>query len=351
MFSFSTAQHLNGAPWLPDVPKSNHARTDRNKRRSLGVQWIPLLRLLTAAETLGVLYLGPPSEPFDPQERVCAGSIERGVGAIAKQFMVLNTLAAVKQGCLTSGNRPIARVQNPFNPDLRSMYQGLAILLHAKTYEAPSIIQILAINESYFFNYFSITIKLEDHGSMRDYLGSCRGVQEAQAKLFCAQVVGGLHYLHSEDILHNDVNLDNILITGAGAKLTNFGNAIFNFRMQERGQLHREGRLMGTRRWAAPEQFDLNGEEVPRLLSATSDIYSLGFVVAILASGSDIFIKYSDETLDKWKLHNLILEKLPTNFIKSTWSSKILQRTLQVSPSKRMGSVIEALSLLSDVRY
>lgn len=326
-----------------------------SERRSPGVQWIPLIRLLAIAENLNIPFVGTRSQPFEPRELVWRNAIGRGSEAIAKPFTIFNTSAVFKRFAVLvdpSDNVSKGMSQTYVHLDPRSTYQELVVLFHAALNNVPYIIRILAVDKNYSFNYFSTMIELADLGTMGDFLTAHPDTPQAQLRIFCAQVAAALDYLHSQEILHNDVKLGNILVTQNGAKLADFGHAIFNFRMQKRKKLHREDRLIGTLKWAAPEQFDLNGEEVPTFLSATSDIYSLGFVVAILASGSDFFIKYDDNSLNECKCNNLILSILPEDIMEdSTWSSKFLRRSLQLVPSKRMDSVSEALSLLSDVGY
>ena len=180
---------------------------------------------------------------------------------------------------------------------------------------------------------------------MREYLTTHR-IKQAQAQQFCSQITAALEYLHSEEILHNDVKAENVLITRDGAKLADFGHAIFNYKSQDAKRLRREGRLIGTWRWTAPELID---EEGPRTLSVTSDIYSLGFVIAFLAGG-DFFTKYglNDDLFEVWKVSDMVAKKVTENLTPaSAWSLPIVQISLQRPPADRFQSADEILSLMA----
>ncbi len=88
------------------------------------------------------------------------------------------------------------------------------------------------------------------------------------------QAADAVHFAHSQGVLHRDIKPANLLIDGEGRLwVTDFGLA----KALEHGELTEAGDLIGTLRYAAPEQ--LNGETDIR-----SDVYSLGITLYEMAT-------------------------------------------------------------------
>jgi serine/threonine protein kinase len=297
-----------------------------------GTQWLPLLALLSILESQGLMSLGSTRQPFDPRQLIWTSAIGRGGEAVVKRITTLKTPAAYK------------RFFPRLTVDPRGVYQELAVLTYTSFNENQNIIKLLAVGKNYSSNYFSVVTELAESGSLREYLVTHR-IKQSEAQQFCSQITSALGYLHSEEILHNDVKTENVLITRDGAKLADFGHAIFNYKSQNTDRLRRECRLIGTWRWAAPELIKEKGSKV---LSVTSDIYSLGFVIAYLAGG-DFFAKYGldDDLFENWKIDNKVAQKVTENLEPaSVWSLPILQIALQRYPADRFQSVDEIMSLI-----
>lgn len=316
--------------------------------RGAAVRWLPLIRLVVFLERQGFPFLGTPSQPFDQRELIWTSAVGKGAEAVAKRLATLNIRGVNKRFSRFLAAPDFATTvssQTHFAASPRGIYQELAVLANASINNQNNIIRLLAIDKNYSFNYFSIVIEYAELGSLRDYLSSNSNIQEHEAKLICSQITAALGYLHSEDILHNDVKMENVLITRTGAKLADFGHAIFNFKTQTKDSLQREQRI-GTERWAAPELCDSDDVEESPELSPKSDLYSLGFIIAFLALGFDCFIGIGDYTLIDLKRKDMILTKIP-----KTWASQILEKTLCLRPSERFDSANEIQELLSIVRY
>lgn len=99
----------------------------------------------------------------------------------------------------------------------------------------------------------------------------------AEGTRILLQVLDGLGYAHSEEIVHRDVKPANILLeakTGR-ALISDFGIA-----RELRGENLDEGRAMGTPLYMAPEQAA--GQEV----DGRADIYAVGVMLFEIAAGS-----------------------------------------------------------------
>jgi tetratricopeptide (TPR) repeat protein len=95
-----------------------------------------------------------------------------------------------------------------------------------------------------------------------------------------AGILDALSRLHADGIVHRDLKLENIIVTGDGtAKLTDFGIA----RLGTSETITVDGDTLGTARYMSPEQ--VQGKKV----DARSDLFSMGSVLYELLSGEPAF--------------------------------------------------------------
>jgi serine/threonine-protein kinase/endoribonuclease IRE1 len=98
-------------------------------------------------------------------------------------------------------------------------------------------------------------------------------------------IANGLHYIHSQNLVHRDVKPDNILIsmtTPVRMKLSDFG---FVKKTSPRGTFSQQSGLKGTLNWMAPEMLELlndvsrdtSSKEIPHG-TIQCDIFAAGCV-------------------------------------------------------------------------
>lgn len=69
-----------------------------------------------------------------------------------------------------------------------------------------------------------IVLELVENGSLKDIIEKFGAFPESLSARYCFQVLQGLKYLHSKNIVHHDIKCANILITRDGiCKLADFG--------------------------------------------------------------------------------------------------------------------------------
>jgi serine/threonine-protein kinase len=115
-------------------------------------------------------------------------------------------------------------------------------------------------------------------GSLRDLLDSGRRLTPSQALLVGLEAAHGLHYAHRRSLVHRDIKPGNLLFDMEGRlRIADFGLARA---LAEAAWTEPAGALLGTARYAAPEQ--VKGESV----DGRADIYALGITLIEAVTGS-----------------------------------------------------------------
>jgi eukaryotic-like serine/threonine-protein kinase len=110
-----------------------------------------------------------------------------------------------------------------------------------------------------------------------------------QALRYAVEIAGALDQAHRLGIIHRDVKPGNIMLTGSGAKLLDFGIAKSGFTVLtddndgKTATVTAEGMLVGTYQYMAPEQ--LQGREA----DARTDIFAFGAVLYEMITGRTAF--------------------------------------------------------------
>lgn len=114
-------------------------------------------------------------------------------------------------------------------------------------------------------------------GSIADLLNKFGGrLAESSVRVYGADVLRGLVYLHKENVLHLDLKPGNILVTLDGqAKLADFG---MSARLKDVVAAKRDDRPRGTTLYMAPEACRGKSEKA-------SDVWAFGIVMCQLLTG------------------------------------------------------------------
>lgn len=128
---------------------------------------------------------------------------------------------------------------------------------------------------SVIVSHVLIPFRYAENGSLGQTLKAFGRLNERLVASYVAKILEGLHYLHSQDVVHCDLKAANILTTKTGnVKLTDFGVSL-NLRAVGREFKN----VAGTPNWMAPEIIELKGASVK------SDIWSLACTVIELLTG------------------------------------------------------------------
>lgn len=212
-----------------------------------------------------------------------------GEGSFGSVFLALHAitgeLMAVKQVEIPSATKgtEFDQRKNSMVAALKHEIELLQGLHH------PNIVQYLGTSAD--DEHLNIFLEYVPGGSIATMLKQYNTFQEPLIKNFVRQILAGLSYLHSRDIIHRDVKGANILVDNkGGVKISDFGiskrveaSTVLGSRASNGGgHLHRPS-LQGSVYWMAPE--------VVRQTAHTkkADIWSLGCLVVEMFLGAHPF--------------------------------------------------------------
>ena len=169
--------------------------------------------------------------------------------------------------------------------------------------------------------------------------------------LIGGEIADAVDAAHQHDIVHRDLKPGNVLLTKAGTKVLDFGLAK-STEMREvdadastvLAGITREGRIVGTMPYMAPEQ--LKGSEA----DSRTDIWALGCIVYEMATGERPFGGKSQA-----ELIASILDSEPESLARRQKLApesldRLVRRCLEKDPSARWSSAAEIVLELESIR-
>ncbi|KAG1778361.1 kinase-like domain-containing protein [Suillus placidus] len=122
-----------------------------------------------------------------------------------------------------------------------------------------------------------------ENGSLTSYLRVMNQTLSSAAKfLLLSHVAAGLHFLHSNAIIHGNLSSNNVLIDDRHTvRLADYGLSSVVSTCGELFQSYHCGAL----RWTAPELISDEDQELDNVSSCYSDIYSFGCIMLHVLSG------------------------------------------------------------------
>ncbi|KAG7487472.1 hypothetical protein MATL_G00023800 [Megalops atlanticus] len=117
-------------------------------------------------------------------------------------------------------------------------------------------------------------------GSVMEKLDSCGPMREFEVIWVTKQVLRGLDYLHSHNIIHHDIKPSNIVLMSDKAVLVDFGLSV-----QMTEDMYTPRDLRGTEMYMSPEVVLCRGH------NTKADIYSLGTTIIHMQTGSPPWVR------------------------------------------------------------
>jgi len=158
------------------------------------------------------------------------------------------------------------------------------------------------------------------HSFIKGRMG--KKLEELEVKRLFKEVVQGISYCHSKNIVHRDIKMENILIDdNKNIKIIDFGFSICATPDK------RLNIFCGTPSYMAPEIVSkINYKGCP------ADIWALGILLYALLTGSFPFRGFDDKDLFK----KITRGKYDTPSSMSEGSKSLLEKMLKVSPDQRI---------------
>ncbi|CAH4029618.1 unnamed protein product [Pieris brassicae] len=194
------------------------------------------------------------------------------------------------------------------------------VTIHSRL-KHPAILELYTFFEDAHYVY--LVLELAHNGELAKHfkLGT-RGLSEKAAADFFRQVVSGVLYLHTHNIIHRDLSLNNLLLTkDLNVKIADFGLAT-----QLNGPDEKHVTMCGTPNYISPEVASRELHGLP------ADVWGLGCMLYTLLVGSPPFhTQHVKTTLNKVINADY---KIPCEL--SFQAQDILQKLLCKDPSQRI---------------
>ncbi|BBN16920.1 mitogen-activated protein kinase kinase kinase ANP1 [Marchantia polymorpha subsp. ruderalis] len=246
-----------------------------------------------------------------------------GAGAYGRVYMGMNLdsgeLLAVKQVLITVNNVTKEKAQ----AHIRELEEEVRLL---RNLSHPNIVRYLGTAREE--KALNILLEFVPGGSIASLLGKFGSFTEPVIRMYTRQLLLGLEYLHSNNILHRDIKGANILVDNKGCiKLADFGASK---KVVELATISEAKSMKGTPYWMAPEVIRQTGH------NWQADIWSVGCTVIEMATGKPPWSQQFQEVaalfhIGTTKSHPPIPEHLSANG--KNFLLKCLQREPRLRPS------------------
>ena len=189
-----------------------------------------------------------------------------------------------------------------------------------------SILEMYTFFEDY--DYIYLVLELAHCGALHRYfVDKQKALDELEAAAIFEQVVSGLQYLHSHNIMHRDLSMSNLLLTtsesgGMQVKIADFGLAT---QLNQNSQ-NKHTTLCGTPNYISPEVASRSSHGLP------TDIWGLGCLLYTLLIGHPPF----DTNGIKSTLTQVVMGNYTIPDHISAEARDLIQRMLCKDPNKRI---------------
>ena len=154
-----------------------------------------------------------------------------------------------------------------------------------KNIHHPNIIQIL----DYWFkddNFIFIT-ELMTGGTMKDYISKMGAINDKLIKKWAKQILNGIHYLHTQNIIHRDIKSENVFVNASAGEIK-IGD--LGISKEKSVKMYT---MVGTLNFMSREMFEGEGYD------ESVDIYAFGMTLIHMATARTPYVECVDASAVK----------------------------------------------------
>lgn len=235
--------------------------------------------------------------------------------------------------------KELARGPSESNAD----QQPLEALLMSKT-NHPHVMPLLDVHER--GGRMFLVMPRADGGDLFNQITFGKGIPEATAKMWFAQLLLAVEHLHCIGIVHLDIKPDNVMLHNGQVLLSDFGKAsefsasepliratygTKEYRGPEAVSKYAHGSVKGARRFYRSIGIACDPSTNPLVFGPELDVWALGCTLYVMLTGRFPFVSTTSETFIKE-----LLFADPRYDRLSGKAEKLLRKMLQKDPSKRI---------------
>ncbi len=171
-----------------------------------------------------------------------------------------------------------------------------------------------------------IMMELCRNETLSDLVKRRGGLTELESKYFLRQIIDGLKYIHSENVIHRDLKLGNLFLTNdLRIKIGDFGLATMVAGMHERRRT-----ICGTPNYMAPEVLAATKDHADGYCFP-ADIWAIGIIAYALLNGHPPF--ETPDVKETYRKISALNFKFPDSF--SIEARDFIMSILQADPYMR----------------
>lgn len=194
----------------------------------------------------------------------------------------------------------------------------------------PNVLKLETVFEDE--NHFHIVMELVNGGDLFSRVIGKQALTESEAHHIFVQLLEAVKHLHSKNIVHRDIKLENILLQdGNTVKLSDFGFS----KIIQSGDEHFMKTTCGTPSYIAPEML------MAESYSCTVDIWALGITLFLMIFGDYPF--KSDGNVSVYEKIISGVFEFPENTVSTTSTSTATTSATATSTSDDLKDLISGL--------
>ncbi|CAD8100019.1 unnamed protein product [Paramecium sonneborni] len=201
---------------------------------------------------------------YDPTGRFCKYNEEIGKGAYKNVYRGYDN----ESGCEVAWN--VFQLMNVSENERRRAKQEIAIL---KSLQHKNIIRFVHSWQSKSKKELVFITEIVNGGSLKSYIRRITKPKLKVIRYWCKQILEGIEFMHSQNIIHRDLKCENIFIDTNNNELK-IGDLGLSIQMQSQYT----SSVLGTPEFMAPEIYNGN-------YNTKVDIYAFGLCILEMITG------------------------------------------------------------------